>query len=113
MILGSRAAHTFCGQHAVQKREQESGVESYRRRVRQNLYRIEQKVKKSGVDSSVEFDPRWTPVAGQILDRVSDVKADMVVVVAKSGKFASLFGGSVTRQILRTSRVPVLVIKQL
>lgn len=91
---------------------QEAEVENYRRHVRQKLHRIEQKVKKSGVFGSVVLDPRWNPVADRILSRATDVKADIVVVVAKSGKLASFFGGSVTRQILRTSLAPVLVVKK-
>jgi nucleotide-binding universal stress UspA family protein len=91
---------------------QEAEVEDYRRRVRQKLRRIEEKVKNAGVLGSVELDPRWSSVADRILKRAAAVSADFVLVVAKSGKLASLLGGSVTRQILRTSRVPVLVIKR-
>jgi len=91
---------------------QEAEVENYRKRVRQKLARIEEKVKRAGVLGSVELDPRWSPVAERILKRASAVSADFVLVVAKSGKLASLLGGSVTRQILRVSPVPVLVVKR-
>jgi nucleotide-binding universal stress UspA family protein len=92
---------------------QEAEVENYRKGVRQKLARIEEKVKKAGVLGSVELDTRWSPVAERILKRASAVSADFVLVVAKSGKLASLLGGSVTRQVLRTSPVPVLVVKRL
>ena len=91
---------------------QEAEVESYRKSVRKKLDRIEEKVKMSGVMGSVELDARWSPVAERILKRATAVSADFVLVVAKSGKLASLLGGSVTRQILRTSPVPVLVVKR-
>jgi nucleotide-binding universal stress UspA family protein len=92
---------------------QEAAVEGYRNRVRQKLHRIEKKLEKAGVVGTAELDSKWSPVAERISDRASKVKADFVIVVAKSGKLASLFGGSVTRQVLRTSKVPVLVVKRL
>lgn len=88
-------------------------VEYYRKRVRHKLARIEKKVELAGVLGSVELDPRWNNPAERILKRASIVGADFVLVVAKSGKLASLLGGSVTRQVLRTSPVPVLVVKRL
>jgi nucleotide-binding universal stress UspA family protein len=88
-------------------------VENYRKRVRHKLARVEKKVEMAGVLGSVELDPRWNNPAERILKRASTVGADFVMVVAKSGKLASLLGGSVTRQVLRTSPVPVLVVKRL
>jgi nucleotide-binding universal stress UspA family protein len=90
---------------------QDPEVEIYRRRVRQKLQRIEKQVAKAGVFGSVQLDSHWSPVADRILTRASEVKADIVMVLAKSGKLAGFLGGSVTRQILRASQAPVLVIK--
>jgi nucleotide-binding universal stress UspA family protein len=38
-------------------------------------------------------------------------KIDLVAVSAKIGPMAALIGGSITRQIVRGSQVPVLVLK--
>jgi len=43
--------------------------------------------------------------------RAKRTRADLVAVCAKSGPLAGAMGGSVTRQILRASDTPVLVIK--
>lgn len=92
---------------------QKNESENFRKRIDQKLSRIEEKLKNAGVLGSVELDPRWSPVAELILKRASAVNADIVLVVAKSGKLASLLGGSVTRQVLRASPVPVLVVKHI
>ena len=92
---------------------QEAEADRYRKRILLKLSRIEEKLKKAEIFGSAEIEPRWSPVAERILKRASAVSADFVLVVAKSGKLASLMGGSVTRQILRASPVPVLVVKHI
>ncbi|MCX6116187.1 MAG: universal stress protein [Proteobacteria bacterium] len=88
-------------------------VEQYRKRVRQKLQGIENKVASEGVFGSVEIDSNWSPVSERILAGAKSVKADFLLVVAKTGKLASFFGGSITRKILRSSTVPVLVMKKI
>jgi nucleotide-binding universal stress UspA family protein len=92
---------------------QDAEVDNYRKKVRQKLQRIKDKVSNAGIFGSVEIDPEWNPVADRLLKRATKVGADFVLMVAKSGSLASLLGGSVTRQVLRTSKVPVLVLKHL
>ncbi len=97
----------------IEFKGQEKGVADYRRRVFQKLKLIEKKLDRAGVYGSVELDGRWSPIAERLLERADEIKADFIVVVAKAGRLAAIIGGSVTRQILRTSPVPVLVIKRI
>jgi len=90
--------------------DQDPRVDNYRRRVRKKIAAIESRVKRSG--GSVAIDAQWAPISELILAQAERVHADLVLVFAKSGPLAGLMGGSVTRQILRASTVPVLVIKQ-
>jgi nucleotide-binding universal stress UspA family protein len=46
-----------------------------------------------------------------ILSQAQRVHADLLLVFAKSGRLAGFMGGSVTRQVLRASVAPVLVLK--
>jgi nucleotide-binding universal stress UspA family protein len=87
-------------------------VEAYRRRIRKQVDRIGATVQRAGVDGSVVIHPRWHPVAERILQHRESVRADMLLVVAKSGRVAGLMGGSVTRKLLRSAPVPMLVIKR-
>jgi nucleotide-binding universal stress UspA family protein len=87
-------------------------VEVYRRRVRQQVARIEAAVQRAGLAGSAVIAQRAHPVAEQVLQRLASVGADLLLVVGKSGRFTGLLGGSVTRKLLRTAPVPVLVIKR-
>jgi len=87
-------------------------VEAYRGRVRQEVGRIEAAVRRAGLVGSAVIEARAHPVAEQIVQRVASSRADLLLVVGKSGRFAGWLGGSVTRKLLRTSPVPVLVIKR-
>ena len=89
----------------------EAQVEAFRRTVREQVAGVEATLKRAGLSGSVVIDPAWNPVAELILKRRQRVRADMLVVVAKTGRLASLVGGSVTRQLLRAAPLPVLVIK--
>lgn len=96
---------TFSGRAAAE-------AEAYRRRIQQRVGRLEAMVRKAGLSGSAVVDPKWHPVADRILQSGGSVRADILVVAAKSGRLAGLMGGSVTRTLLRTAPVPVLVIKR-
>lgn len=87
-------------------------VAAYRRGIQGRVDCIEAAVRRAGLEGSVVIDPRWHPVAGRILRRREAVGADLLLVAARSGRFAGLIGGSVTRALLRTAPVPVLVVKR-
>jgi len=91
--------------------DQDPRVESYRKRVGRQLQAIESRLQQSRVDGSVVIEAHWAPISELILAQAKRVRADLLLVVAKSGRLAGFMGGSVTRQILRASAAPVLVIK--
>jgi nucleotide-binding universal stress UspA family protein len=91
--------------------DQNPKVESYRKRVRKKIQAIESTLKRSRVEGSVVIDMRWAPISELILSQAQRVHADLLLVLAKSGRFAGFMGGSVTRQVLRASVAPVLVLK--
>jgi nucleotide-binding universal stress UspA family protein len=91
--------------------DQDPRVDSYRKQVQQKIHQIESALKRSKVEGSVVIETEWAPAAELILARAKQVRADLVLVVAKSGRLAGFMGGSVTRQILRASTAPVVVSK--
>jgi nucleotide-binding universal stress UspA family protein len=91
--------------------DQDSWVDSYRKQVQKKLDAIDARLHEAGVEGSVVIDAQWAPVSELILARAKRTRADLVAVCAKSGPLAGAMGGSVTRQILRASGTPVLVIK--
>jgi len=91
--------------------DQDPRVETRRKQVRKKLAAIEAQLAQSRVAGSVAIDAAWAPIAETIAARAKRVRADVVAVRAKSGPLASFMGGSVTRQVLRGSAVPVLVLE--
>ncbi len=87
-------------------------AESYRKYVNDVAIQIEQTVRRRGIPCEIFIEPSWKKSASQsILDTVKKVNADIAIVTAKSGKMAALLGGGVTRNIIRESRVPTLILK--
>lgn len=66
-------------------------------------------------DRDVIFDLIIPSVMGSVSDlaikSAKKSKADLIVVSAKSGPMTALMGGSITRQIVRASHQPVLILK--
>ena len=91
--------------------DQEAWVASYRKQVQKKIDAIESRLKATGLEGSVVIDAQWAPIAELVLAQAKRTRADLVLVCAKSGRLAGAMGGSVTRQILRASVAPVLVIK--
>jgi nucleotide-binding universal stress UspA family protein len=91
--------------------DQDKRVEAYRGKVKAETQRVETTLKRARVAGSVVIDRKWAPISERILAQARRVGADVVLVVAKSGRLAGLMGGSVTRQIIRKSTAPVLVVK--
>ena len=51
-------------------------------------------------------------VTEMALKLAKKTKSDLIVVAAKSGAMTALMGGSITRQVVRESAKPVLVLKK-
>ena len=83
----------------------------YRRGVGKMKTWIEQECQKVGVAAEVMICTELKSTGDLILQNITKKKVNLVVVGAKVGPFAALIGGSVTRQIVRGSQVPVLVLK--
>ena len=91
--------------------DQDKQVEAYRKDVARKIRRIEAALKRARVEGTVVIDAKWAPISELILARAKRVRADLLLVLAKSGRLAGFMGGSVTRQLLRASAAPVLVLK--
>jgi len=91
--------------------DQDKRVEAYRKGVARKIQRVEATLKRARIEGSVVIDAKWAPISELILARAKRVRADLLLVLAKSGRLAGFMGGSVTRQLLRTSVAPVLVLK--
>jgi len=87
-------------------------ADSYRKYVTDVAIYIEECLKRRGIECDIVIEQNWKkPEAELILNAAKKIKADLIAVTAKSGKTAILLGGSVTRNIMRKSTIPTLVLK--
>lgn len=86
-------------------------VDLYRRKVEKMKKWIEMEARKHGVNVEVVIASDFNSTSSHVIKLVKKNKIDLVSVCAKTGPLASLMGGSVARQIVRESPVPVLIIK--
>lgn len=93
------------------KNETDLDTQNYRNQVNKISKDIENDCKKAGVECNVILGTEIKPISELALKVAKKSKADLMVVSAKTGKVGALMGGSITRQLVRGSEKPVLVLK--
>ncbi len=86
-------------------------IHAYRRRVQEIRERIQQDAKRASVPFEVAFSVEFETTADLIVKFARRRKADLLVVGAKAGRLTALMGGSTTRNVVRASIQPVLILK--
>lgn len=86
-------------------------IHAYRRKVDRMKSWIEQECHRVGISGDVIVAADFKATSDLIFATMKKKKIDLVVVSAKVGPMAALMGGSITRQIVRGSEVPVLILK--
>ncbi len=86
-------------------------IHAYRRRVNRIQSWIEQECQRASVNCRVIVNSEMRSVSELALKAAAKTKSDLIVVAAKSGPMTALMGGSITRQLVRASVKPILVLK--
>ncbi|MFN8790416.1 MAG: universal stress protein [Bdellovibrionales bacterium] len=86
-------------------------VLSYRKQVDQYREWLESQASQNKVKIKIQIFSEFSQVSDIALKFAKKTKADLIAVAAKSGPTTALMGGSTTRQIVRSSTRPVLVLK--
>jgi len=86
-------------------------IHAYRRKVARAQSRIEQECRRAIIKCNVIVGSEMRSVTDMALKSAKKNKSDLIVVAAKSGAMTALMGGSITRQVVRESTKPVLVLK--
>lgn len=91
----------------------EVGMElhTFKDSVQKRVQKIEKALENQKVKGKVHLEYDVKPITETILNVASKTNADLIAVAAQSSKLAALIGGSITRQILRESSLPTLVLK--
>jgi nucleotide-binding universal stress UspA family protein len=86
-------------------------IQAYRRKIAKEKASIEQDCRKASLKGEVIIGSEMAPISEVALKSAKKFKSDLIVVAAKSGAIKALMGGSITRQIVRESSIPVLILK--
>jgi nucleotide-binding universal stress UspA family protein len=97
--------------YAYRDKDSVPQVKQYKNKIKQMARKIEQKCASQNVQCKVKVSADFSTISERALKFAKRVRADLIAVEAKSGRGTALIGGSVTRQILRGSKIPVLVIR--
>jgi nucleotide-binding universal stress UspA family protein len=84
---------------------------AYHRNVHTVSQWIDHEANKKGVQCEVKISTEIAPIDELILKEAKKSDADLVATAAKVGPLAALMGGSITRNVVRASTKPVLVLK--
>lgn len=93
------------------KSESTPEIEKYRSSVEVIKEKFESESRKSKISCQVIIATKAVPILELALKTAKEVSADLFIVRAQTGALKTFIGGSVTRQILRSSPKPVLVLK--
>ncbi len=102
-------AAQFC--FGVPDNEASEEVRAYNRAVKKWKTEIEKKCTKAKIKYEIQISSEFAMVSDLALKVAKKVRADLISVLARSDSTTALMGGSVTRQILRSSSLPVLVMR--
>jgi nucleotide-binding universal stress UspA family protein len=91
--------------------EKDPAVLAYRRQVDNMAKEISDLARLEKVDCEVIIQTDFRSPSELAIDLAKELKADLLAVSAKTGPIAAFMGGSVTRQLVRNSSYPVLVLK--
>jgi nucleotide-binding universal stress UspA family protein len=86
-------------------------IQNYRKEVNKMYAKIIHLCEGAGIAHEIVLAAEFSGASDLILKTAKKVKADLIIVSAKVGPLAALMGGSTTRQVIRESTKPVLVLK--
>lgn len=85
--------------------------ENFRMNLLKEAHKMERSIQAEDIKCKIHLIPTMESPSDTILSVAKKIKANIIVVTAKSGNLASLLGGSVTRKVLRESTALTLVLK--
>ena len=78
---------------------------------KKHIVQIEKLIEKSKIKFKIHLEFKIQPISETILSITKKTNGSIIAVTAQSNKLQALLGGSITRQILRNSSVPTLILK--
>ena len=91
----------------------EPGVEmqDFKVSIEKNVKKIEKKLFDNKINYQFIIEYKVLPISENIIHHARKNQSDIIAVSAQANKLSAFLGGSITRQVLRESHLPTLVLK--
>lgn len=86
-------------------------VPEFKENTQKKIMKLETFLQRQKVNYQIYIEGEVRPTSETVLSMADKVAADVIAVAAQAKKLEALLGGSITRQILRESNLPTLVLK--
>lgn len=86
-------------------------LSQFKESTQKKIVKLESFMEKEKVNYQVYLEYNLQPTSDTILSLADKVGADIIAVAAQTKKLEALLGGSITRQVLRETELPTLVLK--
>lgn len=104
--------HVLSPEHSLLRKKTEGAEsEAYRLQLLRQAQKLERFIRSENIDCSIHLVPTLLTPADTVLSVAKKLKANIIMMTAKSSNLVSFLGGDVTRKILRESTLLTLVIK--
>jgi nucleotide-binding universal stress UspA family protein len=86
-------------------------LQEFKEKTQKQVQKIEKLMKNQDINYKIYLEYEIMPISDIILNIARKTNGSIIAVAAQSNKLSALLGGSITRQILRESLLPTLVLK--
>lgn len=90
-----------------------AGVElsAFKENMQKRVLKIERSMGQEKVKCRILLEYEIAPISEILLRIAGETKANLIALTAQSNKLSAFLGGSITRQVLRETKLPTLVLK--
>lgn len=86
-------------------------LSEFKQNMQKRALKIEKMMAKQNIECRVRLEYEIAPISDTVLRIANESKADLIAITAQANKLSVFLGGSITRQVLRETKLPTLVLK--
>lgn len=97
--------------YSIEFEGQDKSVKLLRKKIDSKANKIDSELRRHKVKGNVVLKQSWIAPSESIMKIAAKENVDLIVMTSQCGKLLAAIGGSITRRVIRTTTLPVLVVK--